>query len=171
MLDVFFDTNVLYRAVITPPKAAQRDEIEQAEVAKQLWQAVKDKRIAGYLAVFSLTTIYSLAENEYKQKWRRQGADWHTAETRARRDAYDIILRGTELGMLSICNTLAEDIDMVKTLMSENLACNDFEDNLQLVCAYEEHLTLLVTFNTRDFICSPKLGIEVVTPKQLLLRL
>lgn len=168
MIKVFFDTNVLIAAPIGPPRN-NMNPAESVAQAQQLWQAVRDGRIAGYVAAFSIPTIFSLAESEYKDKYRRAGWHWQATEKQARRDAYNLV--NECCNVLQLTELYRSHIDTARTLTGRELLCNDFEDNLQLVCAVEEGVFTFVTFNKRDFICAAKLKVEVVTPNQLLTRL
>lgn len=169
MLEVFFDINAIYRAITVPPKQASREELQQYADAQQLWQVLKAGRLKGYISVLSLSTLYSLLETYYAEnKWRQTGADWRTVRDRSRRDAYTAII--VCVNLLEVLDSLASDVPKVRELMSARLDCNDFEDNLQLLCAREERIKIIVTFNARDFKCAADYGIEVLTPRQLLLR-
>ncbi len=170
MTEVFFDTNVLYRAVVPQAKQANQMEVEQAEEAKRLLAAVEEGRLDGFVSILALASLYSLLEAYYRDnKWRLLAPSWQIAERRARQDAYNSIIRLASL--FTVSTVLGSDYDTVRELMSKNLQCNDFEDNLQLICTKSESVKIIVTFNKRDFACANGLGIEALTPKQLLLRL
>ncbi len=170
MINVFFDTNVAYRAIIALPKGANQQKVEQDAQAKQVWKAVEEERISGTISVLSLTTLYSLLEAYYRDnKWRQIYSDRYTVEKRSRSDAYRAITRCAAL--LKVCDVLASEVKKVNELMSRRVECNDFEDNLQLACAYEEGMDVLITFNVRDFACANEFSIEVLTPRQMLMRL
>ena len=118
------------------------------------------------MAAFSAPTIFSLAESEYKDKYRRAGWHWQAAEKQARRDAYNLV--NECCNRLQLAELYRSHIDTARTLTGRELLCNDFEDNLQLICAAEEGVFTLVTFNKRDFICAAKMKVEVLSPAQLL---
>lgn len=56
-------------------------------------------------------------------------------------------------------------------MMSKDVSCNDFEDNLQIICAAAAGIRIIVTDNIRDFGCARPLGVTVLTPVQLLNRI
>ncbi len=146
MTDVFFDTNVAYRAMLPLPVGATQQEDEQETLAKQLWKMVEDKSITGFISMLGLTTLCSLLESYYRDsKWRRLYANRQLAESRARSDANAAIQKCMDT--LKVCDNQASDLVRVSNLMRDNAACNDFEDNVQLVSAYEEGVRILVTFN------------------------
>ncbi len=164
-MDVFFDTNVVVTAKIGRTQDSSITEQEIAS-AQQLWQMLEDDRLAGYLAGFSVPTIFSIAEREFKERRKRAGWDWRKAELQSRRDALNIIDECYDL--LNVCRLFPVDIEAALDLTNKEFKCSDFEDNLQLVCAAEEKVNVLVTFNKRDFGCAYMFKVEVVSPSQLL---
>lgn len=160
-MDLFFDTNAI-PAMFLHQLQGQQDKTPEYE----LWQAIKDGRIKGYMAGFALPTVFGLVENEYKDKYRRAGWHWQKAERQARRDAYNLVVQCTNY--LYVCDLQYSYIEMVKDLMSKDLVCNDFEDNLQIITAFKQRVYTLITHNKRDFGCAIKFGVSVISPSQAL---
>lgn len=178
MLKVLFDINILRAVLLEESKSGDPLYLPNA---KEAWKAAEELRIEGWVAAFSLPIIFSQCENYHKgeafKKKARISAD--AAEKIARGKAYADVRRCINVfyrcelinneDTLDVTGDPRDDIAYADYLMSKNIACNDFEDNLQIVCAYQTGIRTIVTDNGRDFACADdEFGITVLTPAQLL---
>ncbi len=110
--------------------------------------------------------LFTQFEGHYIKYNASKGMDWANGKRLARGAAYRDIRRCLEV--FFIYDMLHEYLWDANELMSKDIACNDFEDNLQLICSFRSDVDIIVTDNVRDFACSGMFGITVLTPSQLL---
>ncbi len=109
--------------------------------AQALWEANDDGRITGYISASSLTDIFYVA---------RRITDLDTA-----RAALQVCLDAFE-----ICA-----VDRQTLEYAQSLAGADFEDNLQIACAYLSSLDAIVT---RDKEFAEAVVVRISTPEEIL---
>lgn len=113
--------------------------------AQQLWDAVADGKIEGYLAPTTLTTIYYLARK---------------------------LPAGSVGAMQSIAARLATfevcSMDRQTIVLAAAQSGGDFEDNVQIACAEQAGLDGIVTRNAPDFAVA---SCTIYTPTELLAQL
>ena len=112
--------------------------------AKSLWQIQSNGQFFAYITATSLTDIFYLSR-------RLAGLE----------KAWQII--HANLDQLSV---VPVGIDELR--LATRLAGSDFEDNLQIACAINAQLDLIVTRNLTGFSGA---NIPILTPQQMLLRL
>lgn len=168
MLEVAFDINVIRPYLLQEPRAGDSLYLENI---KAVWAAAESGRIEGWIAAFSLPIIFGQCEQYYYSDIRvkRPQLGREAVEKLARAYAYRDVRKC--INVLQRCELIDEDILEANDLMTKDVVCNDFEDNLQLVCAYRTGLDLIVTDNVRDFSCAKSYGVEIATPSQLLKRI
>lgn len=168
MLEVAFDINVIRPFLLQEPR--QGDSL-YLEIIKTLWEAAKSGRIEGWVTAFSLPIIFSQSEQYYYTDipTKRPQLARESMRKLARAYAYRDVRKC--INVLQRCDLTDDDILETNNLMTEDVACNDFEDNLQLVCACRAGLDIIVTDNLRDFSCARSYGVDIVTPSQLLKRI
>lgn len=108
--------------------------------AQTFWQARDERRVVAYLPASVVTDVFYIS--------RRQ-----VGEERARQAIARCI---REFGLLAVYRATLED-----AFAREG---RDFEDNVQISCAYFAKLDLIVTRNTDDFRLSP---IPAVVPPDI----
>ena len=112
--------------------------------ADAIWDANRDGRIDAWMSAAALPTLFCVV---------RKQADLARAHL-----AVTNCLRSLEI--VPVNRTTLE--------LATTFPSSDFEDNLQIACAVESRLDVIVTRNPRDFAGSPVL---VLTPAELLARL
>ena len=112
--------------------------------AKALWQAHEDGRLTGYITATSLTNIFYIARKHVNLE--------------AARDAVRTCLETFE-----ICA-----VDRAVLESAAVLAGNDFEDNVQLMCASVASLDAVVTRDPADF---KHANLPILAPAAALTRL
>lgn len=164
MIKVFLDINVVitYLLQITKP-----DDPSYLDEVNDIWKAMMEAKIMGCMASFSLPIIFGHCESHYYSLSRK--ANWRAARHQARVAAYEDVRKCID--SLMVYDLVHAYLLNADWLIDENPSCDDFEDNLQLVSAYEAGTRLLVTDNGRDFGCAKLFNITVLTPAQLLKRL
>lgn len=117
-----------------------------SDEAQPLWDARDADQVAGYLTASALTDVFYIA--------RRQ-----------------IGITGA-LGAVDRCLVAFEilAVDKALLLQARALPGNDFEDNVQIVCAQVSGLDLIVTRNTPDFVQASVPAIEPPTIVRYLLQ-
>ena len=165
-MKVFFDINVIRTALLGEDK---QDDPQYLQDAKAVWKAAEDGRVDAYLAAFSVPMLFTQFEAHYIKYNASKGMDWANGKRLARGSAYREIRRCLEV--FFIYDMLHEYLWDADELMSKDIACNDFEDNLQLICSFRSDVDIILTDNVRDFACSGMFGITVLTPSQLLTRI
>lgn len=95
--------------------------------AKSLLQRIEDKQIEGYITATTLTDIFYIAR-------KAKGV------AIARQDVSDL------LALMQICTV---DRRILEAAISSNLP--DFEDAVQLACALNENLDVIITRDAQDF--------------------
>lgn len=112
--------------------------------ADEIWEANRDGRIDAWVSAAAPPTLFYIV---------RKQADL----TRAR---------------LAITNCLASleiaPVNRTTLELASTFPGSDFEDNLQIACAVESQLDVIVTRNPGDFAGSP---VKVLTPAELLAQL
>lgn len=166
MLKVLLDINVIRTVLLEETR--QGDPNYHAD-AKAVWKAVEDNIIEGYIAAFSVPILFSQCETYHNDQNRRKGMVWDKAKTQARLNAYRNVRQC--LSVFGFVDLLSDDLFDADALLTRNVSCDDYEDNLQLICAFEHNLDIIVTDNVRDFDCAGMYSIEVLTPAQLLRRI
>jgi len=111
-----------------------------AEEATKLFQNVEDGQLKGYVAAITLNNLFYIIR---KLKG-REVAD----------DAVRRIIHG-----MVICK-----VDRQTFELALQLNFKDFEDAIQMSCALEQELEIIVTRNIQDFSSSE---IRILLPKQL----
>jgi predicted nucleic acid-binding protein len=111
-----------------------------SDEAQLLWDARDAGRLVAYLPASVLTDIFYIARRQIGIA----GAN----------DAVDRCLAAFEV--------LAVDKSLL--LIARSLPGNDFEDNVQIVCARDAGLDLIVTRNTPDFVDA---GMPVIEPPEV----
>lgn len=112
--------------------------------ANTIWQAQLDKQFVAYVTATTLTDIFYIS--------RRYGG-----LEKAWRLVYAV------LNQLSVISVGPRELQL-----ATRLAGSDFEDNLQIACAINAQLDLIVTRNLTGFSGN---NIPILTPQQLLLEL
>ncbi|NEQ40030.1 MAG: putative toxin-antitoxin system toxin component, PIN family [Okeania sp. SIO3I5] len=97
--------------------------------AKTLLTAIKSQQIEGYVAATTLTDIFYIVIKKTKSLERAREAVSMT------------------LALMEICDV---NSNILETAFASNL--RDFEDAVQLVCAYAENLDAIITRNADDFV-------------------
>ncbi len=120
--------------------------------AAAIMLAIRKRRITGYIAASSFPIIYYFCYKHYSLK-----LDDKQARLMALSDVW------TCLSEFNICA-----IDRIELEAAAKMSGRDFEDNIQVVCAFKEGLDAIVTSNIKDF---RGLGITLYTPAQLVKRL
>lgn len=112
--------------------------------AKALWQIQSNGQFLAYITATSLTDIFYLSR-------RLAGLEkaWQTIHA--------------SLDQLSVVPVGIDELRLATTLTGK-----DFEDNLQIACAINTQLDLIVTRNLTGFSGN---NIPILTPQQLLLEL
>jgi len=112
--------------------------------ANAIWQAQLDKQFVAYVTATTLTDIFYISRRYggLEKAWRL---------VHAVLNQLPVISVGTRELQLAI-----------------RLAGNDFEDNLQVACAINGQLDLIITRNLTGFLGN---NIPILTPQQMLLRL
>lgn len=164
MLRIFFDINIVVTALLQRIKLDDQWHLPDVNT---IWQANEEGKIEGYLASFSLPMIFGHCESDYYSK--SSQANRHIARQQSRTQAYNDVRK-------CIDSLITHDFMRIylleaDRLIDENASCNDFEDNLQLICAYHAGADIILTDNVRDFNCAKSYDIEVLTPTQLLKRI
>lgn len=164
---VLFDINVILTALLELVKDGDSSYLSSV---KELWKANAENRIEGCINAFSLAILFGQCESYYyAQFYNQQHLERRLAVQRARSKAYVDVRRCVELFTLN--DLVYQDVLEAERLIAENASCNDFEDNLQLVCAHNFGIDIIVTDNVRDFGCALLFGIPVLTPSQFLKRI
>ena len=112
-----------------------------AEVATQLFSKVEYGEIQGYVAAITINNLFYIIR-----------------KVKDRDLAYNAVQR--ILTAMHICPVNRRTLE--KAL---NLNYKDFEDAIQLVCALENNLDIIVTRNIQDF---GKSDIRIVSPTELI---
>ncbi|MCY2995883.1 MAG: PIN domain-containing protein [Planctomycetota bacterium] len=112
--------------------------------ARAIWEAQLGGRLAAHVTASSLTDVFYVAR-------RHAGRDRAWLAIRACLDQLHVIALGI--------NELREALQMPG---------NDFEDNVQTACAMAAEVDAIVTRDLAGFLSSQ---IEVVSPREILLRL
>lgn len=112
--------------------------------ANVIWQAQLDKRFVAYVTATTLTDIFYIS--------RRYGG---------LEKAWQLV--HAVLDQVSVISVSIRELQLATTLMG-----SDFEDNLQVACAINRQLDLIVTRNLAGFSGN---NIQILTPQQMLLRL
>lgn len=167
-LQVAFDINFLRTVLLEEEKW---DDPAYLQLAKAAWQAIEEGRIEGWIAAFSLPIIFSQCETFYFNQYynRTPNASRDAARKQARAKAYSDVRSCINVFESYPLND--DDIIDASNIVSRNVSCNDFEDNLQIVCAYAAGIRLIVTDNIRDFACAGLFGVTALTLTQLLNRI
>jgi len=111
------------------------------ELSGQVWQAHDDGRITGSIAASTLTDIFYVG---------RRQKGWEAA-----REAIRICLR-----VFHIC-----DVTRQTLVLADSFPGQDFEDNVQMACAYLADLNGIVTRDKSGFADA---AVPVWTPEELL---
>ncbi|MDR0328363.1 MAG: PIN domain-containing protein [Planctomycetaceae bacterium] len=136
MKRALFDTNVILDLVLNRP--------DFVEFAKQLFIAIDENRLTGYMSATTVTDIYYVTTRE----------------------------RGREFAALSlrrlvrVLEIVAVDKNVIVPALDSPI--KDFEDAVQAEAAKSIGLDFIVTRNKRDFPHSPVLA---VSPEELLKKL
>ena len=112
--------------------------------AAALWQAKLDGRFVACVTATSLTDIFFIT-----RRYANLEKAWQAVHT--------------SLDQLSVIPVGIDELRLATTLDG-----NDFEDNLQIACAINRQLDLIVT---RDLAGFPRNSISILTPQQMLLHL
>jgi predicted nucleic acid-binding protein len=134
---ILFDINVVLDVLL-------KREPWRAE-ASQLWDAVAQGKLEGFLAPTTITTVYYLAR---KLPAGSAGAKQAIAAC---------------LSTFEICVMDRQTLDVALSLPG-----GDFEDSVQIACAHLTNLDGIVTRNAQDFTSA---RCTVYTPTQLLAQL
>ena len=112
--------------------------------ANAIWQAQLDKRFIAYVTATTLTDIFYISRRYggLEKAWR---------------------LVHAVLNQLPVISVGPRELKLATALVG-----NDFEDNLQVACAINGQLDLIVTRNLAGFSGN---NIPILTPQQMLLRL
>ena len=164
MIKVFFDINIIIAYLLQRPKP---DEPSYLDEVNEIWKAAAGGKVIGCLASFSLPIIFGHSENHYYSLSKQ--ANWRIARHQARVAAYEDVRKCID--NLMVYDLIHAYLLSADSLIDENPSCDDFEDNLQLVSAYEAGAKLLVTDNMRDFGCARFFNITTLSPAELLTRL
>ena len=109
-----------------------------------LWQAILNRQFVAYVTATSVTDIFYIIRRHAGREKAWQAVD-------------------TCLDQLSIVKVGIDELRLATTM-----AGSDFEDNLQIACAMNRQLDVIVTRNLSGFTGN---NIPVLTPQQMLLRL
>ena len=112
--------------------------------ARELWELNKTGRITAFISSSSFTDLFYICSKTVGLKQARASIELC-------------------LGHLEICNVRRDELELAAGLKGE-----DFEDNLQIICAEAYKLQAIVSRDTTGFKDSP---IEVLTPIEILARL
>lgn len=112
--------------------------------AAALWQAKLDGRFVACVTATSLTDIFYIT-----RRYAGLEKAWQAVHT--------------SLDQLSVIPVGIDELRLATTLNG-----NDFEDNLQIACAINRQLDLIVT---RDLAGFPRNSVPILTPQQMLLKL
>ena len=112
--------------------------------AAALWQAKLDGRFVACVTATSLTDIFYIT-----RRYAGLEKAWQAVHT--------------SLDQLSVIPVGIDELRLATTLNG-----NDFEDNLQIACAINRQLDLIVTRYLAGF---PRNSIPILTPQQMLLQL
>ena len=96
--------------------------------ASQLFEAIADNKIEGFITASSVTDIFYICRRQTK----------NIEQSRQ--------ILTTTLALLNICPV---DREILETALKSNVA--DFEDAVQIASAQAQNLDAIVTRNTRDF--------------------
>ncbi len=116
------------------------------EDSASVWSLIQEGLLDGFLSAITVNNLYYII---------RKLRDRETAE-----GFVDRVLEDFEI--VSLTQTI------LKQSRSRSVAGKDFEDSIQYFSALQEGCDVLVTRNKRDF---PKVGIEILTPHELLEKL
>ncbi len=143
-MNILFDTNVQLDVLLKrQPNYAAAVAVARASIRGQ---------ITGYIAAFSLTTIFYFGQRQYRTKFdNMQAAEYALDDVKSC------------LAQFRICPVSRQTLDAAVKMPGR-----DFEDNLQIACALAEGLDAIVTSNIKDFRGA---GITLYTPTQLVKRL
>ena len=133
---ILLDTNVLLDLVMNRP--------DFVELAKQLFLAIDEKRLMGFMSATTVTDVYYIATRE-----------------RGRVFAALALRR-----LVSVLEIIAVDKNVILPALDSPV--KDFEDAVQTEAARSTGLDFIVTRNKRDFRQSP---IPAVLPEELLEKL
>ncbi len=125
---LLFDTNIVLDVLL--------DRRPFVEYSKQLWQAVDEGRLTGYVTATTLTNIFYIAR-------KLVGAHKANAAVKVCLDTFEIC-----------------PVDRSALELALNMAANDYEDALQVACAQLADLDGIVT---RD-INYPGSSVAIYTP-------
>ena len=120
------------------------DRLPWSTDAAALWQAKLDGRFVACITATSLTDIFYIT-----RRYAGREKAWQAVHT--------------SLDQLSVIPVGIDELRLATTLNG-----NDFEDNLQIACAINRQLDLIVT---RDLAGFPRNSISILTPQQMLLHL
>ncbi len=112
--------------------------------AVTLWQAKLDGQFGACVTATSITDIFYIT-----RRYAGLEKAWQAVHT--------------SLDQLSVIPVGIDELRLATTLGG-----NDFEDNLQIACAINRQLDLIVTRNLAGF---PHNSIPILTPQQMLLKL
>ncbi|MDQ5826931.1 MAG: PIN domain-containing protein [Chloroflexota bacterium] len=125
---LLFDTNIVLDVLL--------DRRPFVEHSKQLWEAVDEGRLAGYVTATTLTNIFYIAR-------KLVGVDKASAAVKVCLDTFEI------------CS-----VDRSALELALNMAANDYEDALQVACAQLAGLDGIVTRDTTY----PGSSVAIYTP-------
>lgn len=133
---VLLDTNIILDVLL--------ERAPFVEDSKQVWRAVDEKQISGYITATTLTNIYYVVRKAV-------GAEKASASVRVCLDAFEVCL--VDRRILEMALTLPE---------------SDFEDGVQVACALSLNLDAIVT---RDKAAFKSVGIAALAPEEALQQL
>lgn len=122
-MKILFDTNVILDVLL-------RREPWVSE-STQVWQAVDEERIAGWITASSLTDVFYVVRRSSNLKAARES----------------VLLCMKTFGICAV--------DRIALEHATSLPGNDFEDNLQIACAVLAELDGIVTRDKDGFRASP----------------
>ena len=133
-MKILLDTNIILDFFL------EREPFFQE--ASELFDAIADRRIEGFITASSVTDIFYICRRQTKNiKQARQ-------------------ILTTTLALLNICPV---DRDILETALKSSLA--DFEDAVQIACAESQNLEAIITRNTQDF---QNANIPVISANQIM---
>jgi predicted nucleic acid-binding protein len=112
--------------------------------AQQVWQAIDNRLLNGYISANSLTDIFYVTRK--------------MANLKVAYDSIQICLDAFEICI----------VDRAALTLALSFSGNDFEDNLQISCATLNNIDYIVTRDKAGFALSP---IPAITPAEVLQQL
>ncbi|HYP41866.1 MAG TPA: PIN domain-containing protein [Chloroflexia bacterium] len=132
---ILLDTNIVLDVLL------EREPF--VEVAKQVWQAVDNAQIAGYITASTITDIYYIVR-----------------KTVGLQRAHEAVL--VCLDAFEICTVDRQALELAA------IPDGDFEDNLQIVCATIANVDAIVTRDKAGF---KSAALSILSPKEVLQQL